>query len=160
MKIYKITKLEDEMSIYIGQTTLTLKERMDRHLYDQKYTPNRKVYQWLDKTCIIELIEEFETENEKLDSIKELQYVKEYESKGFYVLNKNTGKFILNKNSYIKEMSLKHNKNLNDKFNKLKNKDYNNWAGKLAYKAKKEGLTRKEYQLKYSIPDYDKNKKI
>ena len=153
MKIYKITKPETN-KVYIGQTKLELKERLRLHLKEKKLKPNRIIYQWLDKTCTIELLEEFESERQ--DTIKEMQYVQEYITNGFVIMNTLIGKYTLNPEGYIKEW---HDKN-NAKYNNNKHPDYNKWITKITKLSKKEGLKAKEYRKKYNIPDYTGPKKI
>ena len=149
MKIYKITKPETNQ-VYIGQTKLELKVRLQNHFKEQKRNSHREVYQWIDKTCIIELIEEFD--NDKQDTIKEMTYIQQYITNGFTIINTNIGKYTLDPEYCIKIHSSKNNSN--------RHPDYYKWCNKISKSAKKEGLSSMEYRLKYSIPDYNGPKKL
>jgi len=165
MKIYKIIK-PGTNEVYIGQTKKTLKERLRNHFNEQQRKPHIEVYQWLDETCIIELLEEFESD--KKDLVKEMKWVQEYLTKGFCIKNTRVGKYILDPESYIKA----NNDNKSATYHALykangKQKEWNdnrhpnyvNWQNRIARAAKKEGLSSKEYRLKYSITDYLGSKK-
>ena len=149
MKIYLITK-PNTTEVYIGQTKESLIRRLQKHFAEKKLKPNREIYQWLDNTCIIELLEEFDS-NEQ-DLVKEMNYVQEYIANGFIVKNIKVGKYILDQANYIKTK--------NDKFNSNMHPDYISWKNNIAYKAKQEGILSKEYRIKYNIPDYTELKKI
>ena len=98
----------------------------------------------------IELLEEFESD--KKDLVKEMTYVQEYIVNGFQVKNNKQGQSILDPESYIKVK--------NDRHKAMRHPDYHNWCSSICQKAKKEGLSSKEYRIKYSIPDYLGPKKI
>ena len=160
MKIYKIIK-PGTNEVYIGQTKLELKLRLQLHFSNKKHHSDRIIYQWLDENCTIELLEEFEGEK---DIVKEMTYVKQYEYEGYIIMNMNTGKYILDTENYLKNKSDRlHSKyKANGKqyeWSKIminkRHPEYGKWQTKICRAAKKEGLSSKEYRLKYSIPDYD-----
>lgn len=130
------------MTVYIGKTTLSLKRRLQCHKAACKIKSNIQVYQWLDDTCSIELIEDC------INSIRELEVIQEYTTNGFTVMNTNLGEKILDPKSYNKAKNTK------------KHSDYHNWHSGICQKAKREGLTSKEYREKYNIPDYTGPKTI
>jgi len=43
---------------------------------------------------------------------------------------------------------------MSEKQRSIRNTEYHVWASTICRKAKKEGLTSKEYREKYNIPDY------
>ena len=153
MKIYLIRKPGTD-EIYIGQTKLKLKLRLQLHFIEQKRSLHREIYKWLDETCIIELLEEFDSD--KQDTTKEMLYVQEYISNGFSVKNTCLGKYTLNPETYIKAKNAKHN----TKHNTNRHPDYISWQSKIAYQAKKLKLSSKEYRIRYNIPDYNGPKKL
>lgn len=147
-QIYKITKPSDPLFIYIGSTLLYLNLRFRAHI-------NSKLYNQIDISCNIELIEEIEGNTRADFEDIEFEWILFYKNLGYNVINNNTGKS--KEKDYRKNLiSTKYHRT---KHNKEKNKEYNNWCSDICRKAKKEGLTSKEYRLKYSIPDYSKLKK-
>jgi hypothetical protein len=148
--LYKIKKLGDENTLYIGSTEQSLEERLIGHKYDARRFPSRLLYTWFDNNCYIEKIQEIEG-NTQLDFEKiEWEWIKRLRKEGFTLMNFEDGK--TKQPEYIK---------INDTKQKAKrNKDYMAWQMKIYYEAKKEGLTSKEYRLKYNIPDYTGEKKI
>ena len=160
MKIYKITK-PGINEVYIGQTKLSLKERFRLHFSEQKRNTKWKIYEWLDTNCIIELLEEFESDEK--DFIKEMNYIKYYENLQFNIINTKCGEKILddnyNRNRYIinkengkqKEWSKKKNDNINP--------DYVNWMSNISRAAKKLGLNSKQYKEQYGIAEFAGPKK-
>ena len=149
MKIYIIRK-PNTTECYIGQTKESLKERFRLHFAQQKISSHREVYQWLDETCIIELLEEFNSN--KKDLVKEMTYVQEYLNNGFICMNTKLGQKILDPEAYIKAKNAKFNSNMHP--------NYISWKNNIAYQAKKLSLSSKEYRLKYSIPEYTGPKTI
>jgi len=154
MKIYKLTKPSDPMTVYIGKTSLSLNKRLSCHKCEAKKY-DRKVYRWYDNTCKIELIEIYLGDN---SGIREMEVVQEYITNGYDVMNDKNGESILNPN-YTKE---KNNKNYIKYKNSGKIEEYisnrvkisndeNNQRSKICRAAKKEGLTSKEYKIKYNI---------
>jgi len=155
MKIYKLTKPSDTMTVYIGKTSLPLNKRLNCHKCEAKRFPDRKVYKWYDNTCIIELIEEYSGDN---SGIREMEIVQEYIDNGYNVMNDRNGESILNPN-YIKEKNRKNYikyKNLGkiDQYisnrTKMPNAE-NNQRSRICRAAKKEGLTSKEYKIKHNL---------
>ena len=151
IKIYKLIKPNDPMTVYIGRTTQSLSDRFSGHKSDSKRYTHRNIYQWFDNTCMIELIEIY---NGSEYNIREVQIIQEYIDNGYKVMNELIGKFTLNKTAYIKANNIKSNKN-----NDNRNLDYHNWTSMICRKAKKEGLTSKQYRSKYNIPEYSGPKK-
>lgn len=150
MRIY-IIKKPGTNEVYIGQTISSLKLRLQHHFAKQKQgvSSHTDIYQWLDKTCTIELLEEFNS-NEK-DIVKEMNYIQEYITNGFTIKNTMIGQKVLNSN---------YDKDNGNKQRAKRHPNYHNWQSKISKKAKKENLTSKEYKLKYNIPDYDGQKFI
>jgi len=140
IKIYKIIKPDDPMTVYIGKTTMTLKERMRKHKNASKKKPNRKVYQWFCSTCEIELIENY-TGLEELASKREMDIAYEYIANGYSVMNKQLGITETDPNYW-------------QKLSSNRSTEYVNWQSRICKAAKKEGLTSKEYRIKHNIPDY------
>ena len=99
IKIYKLIKPSEPMTVYIGKTKQTLEKRFYCHKYDSKYK-DRKVYEWFDNTVKIELIENYIGDT---PSIREMEIVQEYISKGHIVMNMYIGKHLLNPVCYIKD---------------------------------------------------------
>lgn len=147
INIYKITKETDPMAIYIGKTTQTIKERFASHKILSKNRTS-KFYHWFDNNCIIELIEVCNYDDDA--KIREMEIVQEYISNGYNVMNTKIGVYTLDPATYVKSM----NEKFRPKHNANRHPEYNKWTDKICRKAKKEGLTSKEYKLKYSIPDY------
>ena len=86
-KIYKITKPGDFKNLYIGCTTYKyLSSRLGQHRNMQKKRPTIQLYTWLDKTCIIELIEISNDKNREYEIIK--TYLND---STFYLLNERVG---------------------------------------------------------------------
>ena len=137
-KIYKITKVEDPMTVYIGQTTLSLSRRLSNHKYQCKLFPNRLFYKWFDSNCIIELLEICN----KDPNLNEAIIIRRYLDEGYNVMNTNLGESSMDKANYIKK---KNNSN---------HPEYIKWASGICKKAKKENLSSKEYREKYNIPNY------
>lgn len=95
-KIYKITK-PNSNGIYIGSTKETLQRRLKRHLVTKKIKPHIKVYQWLDETCIIELIEISDIKIREYEIINQYFY-----DDNFECMNTDIGLSILDKVAYNK----------------------------------------------------------
>jgi hypothetical protein len=151
MKIYKIIKPNDPMTIYIGRTIQSLKRRMQKHASDSKNS-HLKVYKWYDNTCEIELIEDYIGNT---PGIREMEIVQEYISDGYTVMNTQIGKHSLDPVGNSKLISAKTNARNNPKnnpiYNAKKHPDYATWTVRICQKAKKEGLTSKEYRKKYNL---------
>ena len=114
MKIYKIIK-PGTNEVYIGQTKLSLKLRLQYHFGQQKIKPNVEVYKWLDETCIIELLEEFESDKKNL--IKEMNWIQQFISLSFVIKNTYLGNYTLDPKAYIKSKNKKWNAKNNVKNN-------------------------------------------
>jgi len=87
-KIYKLTKPSTPNIIYIGCTSYKyLSERIGQHRSEQKLKPHIPLYQWLDKTCKIELVETTD------DKSREYEVIQEYLNNPEYILlNERIGK--------------------------------------------------------------------
>jgi len=86
------------------------------------------------------------------DLEQEMNNIQEFITSGYIVMNSQDGRFSLNKEEY-KKNSIK-------KMNKEKHPEYNKWFSRISNGAKKEGITTKEYRLKYNIETYKGDKKI
>lgn len=146
IKIYKIISSSNLQAIYIGKTRETLIERLRKHRCEAERNPNIKVYQWLDDTCSIELIENYFGDN---SGEREMEIINQYIAEGYEVMNTYINSTKLDGEYYIK---------MNKKHNIRRNPEYINWANIICQKAKKEGLTSKEYRKKYNIPEYSGQK--
>lgn len=118
MKIYIITK-PGTNEVYIGQTKLELKVRLNCHFQSQKKI-NSKLYKWLDKSCIIEIIEEFDGNK---DIVKEMNYIKYYEDLGMSIINTNKGQSILDPEVYRKNKTVEYKESGRQKEIYKKNKE-------------------------------------
>ena len=154
IKIYKLTKTSNPMTVYIGQTEQTLNSRLCLHARTAKYKPHIKLSQWFDNTCQIVWIQDF-IGDEISANIREMEIVHEYIANGYEVVNTKLGEYILDPVGCRKKLGKKHNPITNAN----KNSDYNNWCSRICRDAKKEGLTSKQYREKYNIPDYSGQKK-
>jgi len=163
-KIYKIIKPDDPMTIYIGSSH-DLVERLLKH----KNNTLDCLVGWFDNTCYLFEIEEREASGKSEFELIEFDWVSKFRKEGYVVLNSNDGrskaegytKSINTKNNTKNKVSgvskvnnTKHNVKNNAKNNPLKTIEYNYWACNICRKAKKEGLTSKEYRIKHNIPDY------
>ena len=148
MKIYKITKPTDVETVYIGKTKESLNVRFSKHKSQSKTKKHRLIYQWLDNTCEIELIENY---NGNDSNIREMEIIQDYINNGYKLVNEKIGKMLLGGYNYVKT----RNKINAKKYNNKKSNEYGKWISKIYRAAKKEGLSSIEYKLKYSIPDYD-----
>jgi hypothetical protein len=102
-KIYKITSNKTDM-IYIGSTTLPLNHRLWKHKEKSNNTASKLILQ-IDRDAKIEVVEEFECENNKQKVEKEFFHINSFLKNGFNVINKHMMKGIqpcLEKNEYNK----------------------------------------------------------
>ncbi len=150
-KIYKITKSSDPMTVYIGKTNQSDKKRMSGHKFEAKRSPNRKLSQWFDETCVLDFIEICNIN----PGLREMEIIQEYITNGYDVMNELVGKHMLDPISNRNKIQSKYNSKVNSINNHKRHPAYIKWFSKISYKAKKESLTTHEYRIKYSIPDYN-----
>lgn len=107
-----------------------------------------KIYNNINEDYSIQLIE---IVDERLYSNKrELQIIKNYIDAGFNVLNEKIGETLFNKD-YFYNKSVEYNNN--------KTKEYNKWNTNIYNKAKKLGISTKEYKSTYKIEPFNGKKK-
>jgi hypothetical protein len=160
--IYMIVKPSDPMTVYIGQTSLSRGQRLEFHFYAQKYKPNMRVYQWLDRTCDIIEIEKFIGVE---DRQKEMSYVWQKIAEGYTVTNTylkirsdDPEGYIREQNRLAKEngkLKVSNDKNT-PKHNANKTQEYNNWRNNIYNNARKDKLKLpfKELLIHYNIPPF------
>ena len=154
--IYKIEK-PGTYEVDIGRTEKSLDERLVDHKQRQQHDPqDRKVYDWLTTECIITLLEH--TDNKE----REIFWIKEYFKNGYemqntilyqyyglsrkerYELDKAKGKVeIWSDNAKTPEKI--------SRAKEIRSREKANANNRLYKKAKKEGLSVKEYKIKYKI---------
>jgi hypothetical protein len=162
--IYKIVKPSDPMTTYVGSTK-DLKTRLIKH---NSHTLNC-LLGWFDDTCYLEPIEVIEvegtTEKETRRFFEKME--REWMSKlpwaGYTILNSNVGKskvegyqkswYENNADDIRVYNSQPHKKQARNHYQKTSQhaKKYRQGFYKYYYKAKQEGLTVKEYKIKYQL---------
>jgi hypothetical protein len=119
---YKVYKIEKPGcdKVYIGITETTIRGRKAAHRFDLKRNSHRDLYQWFTLECDLVLLEETNDIN------REKYWIDFYGDK------------VVNEKLNV------------SRTNGIKNKAYNAWITKIGRRAKKEGLSTKDYQIKYN----------
>jgi len=158
-KLYKLIKETEPMTIYIGTTKSSLKNRLTSHKASQKYGCSMPVYNWFDNTVSIELIDIVYGDTQVDFENIEYECIKNFKDKGFTILNYKDGRSKVEDYEKIKSERKKVSGKRKE-YSSNRDSNYTNWQNKICRLAKKENLSSKEYRAKYNIPDYQENKKI
>lgn len=91
--IYKIVNDIDEKIIYIGSTESEIKQRFERHLSKARGKYSNKFYDYMREKGIehfqIDLLEETKCQNKEEAIFKENEYIEQFKTNGFQLLNTN-----------------------------------------------------------------------